>query len=130
MYPAGNGVTERSRRFLRFQGSLINHSSFNIRDIDFIEEVPVDFHLLLPMTTGFVRRVNDDLLDILVFRFSDRREKSALCSFTAFRPSSSVVIPVVCIQEKTCAANFTSLTVAVCLPLMLQSERPAFCMAV
>ncbi len=67
MYPAESGVTVRSRHFLRFQESLIDHSSFNIGDIDFIEEVPVDFYLLLPMTTGFVRRVNDDLLDILVY---------------------------------------------------------------
>ena len=46
---------------------MIDHSSFNIGDIDLIEEVPVEFYLLLPMTAGFVRCVNDDLLDIFVY---------------------------------------------------------------
>ena len=60
-FAAEDGVTERSRRFLHFQGSFIGHRLTDIAQFHIADKVEDNLDLLLPVAAGFVRRIHVDL---------------------------------------------------------------------
>ena len=114
-FVAENGVTRRSRRFSVFIGCLRDDRLGNNGNIYIVHEVEEHLHFLLALAAGFVRGIDNDLLDILVHDglcqflhihiFLCQAIKASRPSFISSRCSTHSSITSISSFNRSCSAS-------------------------